>query len=106
MGSYKVDFANLPWDEGRPGMRQKVHRENGRVLRLVEFSTSEGFDGCCEQGHIGYVLEGGLRIEFPDKVLSFHVGDGLFIPAGAASAHRAVSIVPGTRLLMVEEDES
>jgi ethanolamine utilization protein EutQ (cupin superfamily) len=85
-------------------MRQKVHREDGRVLRLVEFSTSDGFDGCCEQGHIGYVLEGGLRIDFQGQVLEFRAGDGLFIPAGAAHGHRAVSIVPGTRLLMVEEE--
>jgi hypothetical protein len=37
------------------------------------------------------------------KVLAFATGDGLFIPAGALTKHRAVSIVPGTRLLMVED---
>jgi hypothetical protein len=36
-------------------------------------------------------------------VISFCAGDGLFIPAGPGSQHRAVSIVPGTRLLMVED---
>lgn len=103
MASIKVDFGALPWEEGRPGVRWKSRCEHGRVLRLVEFSTAEGFDGWCEQGHIGYVLEGALRIECGGEVLSFAVGDGLFIPAGAAAAHRAVSIVPGTRLLMVED---
>lgn len=103
MGGFRVDFANMPWDEGRPGMRHKVYCEGGRLLRLVEFSTSDGFEQWCEQGHIGYVLEGGLTIEFEGHVQDFAAGDGLFIPAGKACAHRSVSIVPGTRLLMVED---
>jgi hypothetical protein len=103
MGSFKVDFNAMAWDEGRPGMRHKVYREGGRLVRLVEFSSSEGFDHWCEQGHIGHVLMGGLKIEFDDEVLDFRAGDGLFIPAGKASAHRSVSIIHGTRLLMVED---
>jgi hypothetical protein len=33
----------------------------------------------------------------------FSPGDGLFIPPGAASAHRGVTITPGTRLILVED---
>jgi mannitol/fructose-specific phosphotransferase system IIA component len=44
-----------------------------------------------------------LRISFDGQVVSFTAGDGLFIPHGAESRHRAVSIEPGTQLLMVEE---
>jgi ethanolamine utilization protein EutQ (cupin superfamily) len=69
----------------------------------VEFSTSDGFEQWCDQGHIGYVLKGGLTIEFEGQMLEFNAGDGMFIPAGKACAHRGVSIVPGTRLLMVED---
>jgi quercetin dioxygenase-like cupin family protein len=69
----------------------------------VEFSTSEGDPHWCELGHIGYVLQGGLEIDFNGTVLAFAAGDGLFIPPGASSAHRGVSIIPGTRLFMVEE---
>jgi len=36
-------------------------------------------------------------------VLSFSAGDGLFIPPGAASSHRGLSITPGTRLVIVED---
>jgi ethanolamine utilization protein EutQ (cupin superfamily) len=103
MRKFKVDFESMPWDEGRDGVRLKDYCEDGRRLRLVDFQTSEGFDGWCELGHIGYVLEGGLEIDFKGKVLTFAKGDGLFVPAGNAGAHRAVSIVPGTRLLMVED---
>jgi ethanolamine utilization protein EutQ (cupin superfamily) len=104
MSQYKVDFASLDWDERREGVRQKVHCADGHVLRLVEFSTSDGFEHLCEQGHIGYVLAGGLVIEYPGEVVTYGPGDGLFIPAGKDSAHRALSITPGTKLLMVEED--
>jgi mannose-6-phosphate isomerase-like protein (cupin superfamily) len=95
----------MPWQEVRPGVRHKVHRENGRQLRLIEFQTSEGFNDWCEQGHIGYVLAGGLQIDCNGTVVSFEAGDGLFIPAGSESRHRGVVIAPGTRLVMVEEVE-
>lgn len=39
-------------------------------------------------------------------VLAFDAVDGLFLPSGAASQHRGVTIVPGTRLLMVEDVEA
>ena len=103
MSEFKIDFDTMPWDGGREGMRFKEYCEGGRRLRLVEFQTSEGFDGWCEVGHIGYVLAGSLRIDFKGTVLDFGKGDGLFIPAGNESAHRALSIEPGTRLLMVED---
>jgi quercetin dioxygenase-like cupin family protein len=103
MSVYRVDFASLDWQEGRPGVRWKVYAEGGRQIRLVEFKTSDGFDDWCEQGHIGYVLAGALTIEIAGRVVSFTAGDALFLPAGSAAAHRARSIDPGTRLLMVED---
>ena len=103
MSVYKVDFQAMDWDGGRPGVRHKVYCEGDRLIRLVEFDTGEGFDHWCEEGHIGYVLEGGVEIDFSGEIISFKTGDGLFIPPGKASAHRAVSIIPGTRLVMVED---
>lgn len=103
MSHYKVDFQAVAWDEGREGVRFKVvHRETS-ILRLVEFMTAEGFEQWCEEGHIGLVLEGGLEIDFNGTTVAYSAGDGLYIPAGSASAHRAVSIIPGTRLFMVED---
>lgn len=100
---YKVEFDSMPWMDVRPGVRHKVYCEGARQFRLVEFTTSDGFEHWCETGHIGYVLAGGLKIEFRDQVLEFQAGDGLFIPHGTASAHRGLYITPGTRLLMVED---
>lgn len=103
MRNYKVKFDQLPWDDGRPGVRQKVYCADNRQFRLVEFISGEGFDHWCEQGHIGYVLEGGLEIDFDGDIVTFTAGDGLFIPDGRASRHRSPSIRPGTRLLMIED---
>lgn len=103
MNSFKVDFDSLEWQQGRPGVRFKVYCQGSRQLRLVEFATTEGDPHWCEQGHIGYVLQGGLEIDVNGQVVSLVAGDGLFIPTGPATAHRGVKITRGTRLLMVEE---
>jgi hypothetical protein len=102
---FKIAFESMEWQELRPGVRHKAHCEGGRQLRLIEFQTSNGFNEWCRQGHIGYVLAGGLEIDFNGHVLSFTTGDGLFIPSGTESQHRGVVITPGTRLLMVEDVE-
>ncbi len=103
MSVFKVDFTAMEWEQVRPGVRQKTHCEGARQLRLVEFDTSEGFAEWCRQGHIGYVLTGGLEIDFNGQVLEVAAGDGLFIPSGVASQHRGIFITPGTRLVMVED---
>jgi quercetin dioxygenase-like cupin family protein len=93
----------MEWQQIRPDVRQKVYCEGSRQVRLVEFDTSDGAEHWCEVGHIGDVLKGALSISFDGQVISFKAGDGLFIPAGAASKHKAVSISSGTQLLMVED---
>ena len=103
MNSFKVSFDAMEWQQIRPDVRQKIYREGSRQVRLVEFETSDGAEHWCETGHIGYVLKGGLSISFDGQVISFKAGDGLFIPAGAASRHKAVAIAPGTQLLMMED---
>jgi len=101
--TFTINFDAIDWQQVRPDVRQKVYCEGSRQVRLVEFETSIGAENWCESGHIGYVLNGALTISFNGKVISFRTGDGLFIPAGEASKHRAVSISPGTQLLIVED---
>ena len=103
MSSFKIGFDGMEWQQIRPDVRQKVYCEGSRQVRLVEFDRSDGAEHWCEVGHIGYVLKGALSISFDGQVISFKAGDGLFIPAGAASKHKAVSISSGTQLLMVED---
>jgi quercetin dioxygenase-like cupin family protein len=103
LSAFKISFDEIAWQQVRPDVRQKVYCEGSRQVRLVEFEASDGTEHWCATGHIGYVLKGGLRINFNGEVVSFKAGDGLFIPAGAESKHRAVSISSGTQLLMVED---
>jgi quercetin dioxygenase-like cupin family protein len=100
---FKVSFESMEWQQIRPDVRQKVYCQGSRQVRLVEFEASDGPEHWCEAGHIGYVLTGALRISFNGEVVAFKAGDGLFIPSGAASKHRAVEIAPGTQLLMIED---
>ena len=101
--TFKIGFDSIGWQQIRPDVRQKVYCEGSRQVRLVEFDTSDGAEHWCETGHIGYVLKGALSISFNGQVISFQAGDGLFIPPGAASKHKAVAISAGTQLLMVED---
>lgn len=103
MSEFKIDFDTLQWQSPRPGMRFKLYREGSRQLRLVEFLNGDVDPHWCTEGHVGMVLAGALDIDFAGKVVSFREGHGVFISAGASSAHRATSITPGTRLLFVEE---
>ena len=103
MALYRVDFEALPWQSSLPGARFKTHREGGRQLRLVEFTAEFSEPGWCERGHAGLVLDGTLEVAFRGRTMSFHEGNGLFIPGGPAHAHRARSLAPVTRLVLVEE---
>jgi quercetin dioxygenase-like cupin family protein len=103
MNLHKVDFSRMEWEQVRPDVRQKVHCDGGKQIRLIEFGTSDGAEGWCETGHVGYVLKGSLRVDFNGEVIDFAAGDGLFIPAGEACRHRSVHIAAGTQLLMVED---
>ena len=103
MSEFKVDFGSMEWQSNRQGARFKLFQDGSRQLRLVEFSSGEVAPDWCSQGHIGFVLCGALEIDVGGRVISYKEGDGIFIPSGPASAHRASSITPGTRLVMVEE---
>jgi hypothetical protein len=103
MSQFRVDFNSLEWASTRPGARFKLHRVGTRQIRLIEFLSGDVVPYPCEEGHAGLVLAGGLDIDIGGKVVSFGEGDGIVIPAGSATAHRATRIIPGTRLLFVED---
>ena len=102
MNDYRVDFAELEWQSPREGVRQKAIIDQGRKLRLVEYSTSMP-PHWCEKGHFGCILEGRFEIEFDDGTRIFEAGDGVFIPDGAAHRHRAVALSETVRAIFVED---
>jgi mannose-6-phosphate isomerase-like protein (cupin superfamily) len=101
MPPYRVDFGSLEWRHPDEGVRSKVYKQDGRQIRLLEF-TSEFVEAVwCTRGHIGYILEGRLEIDFSGEIMEFGPGNGIFIPAGHKHKARVLSDV--VRLVMVED---
>ncbi|HXU92499.1 MAG TPA: hypothetical protein VFP33_02465 [Gallionella sp.] len=57
----------------------------------------------CEKGHVGFVIQGELEIDFHGHLVRYPEGSGIFIPAGAESGHKARSITPSVLLFLVED---
>ena len=103
MDGCKVDFDALAWQTLAPGARAKVHRAQGKQLRLVEFTAEFVEPHWCEKGHVGLVLSGCLEIDFHGRIVRYPEGSGIVIAAGAASAHKARCLTPLVRLVLVED---
>lgn len=103
MDRYRVDFASLPWEAPGPGARSKTHQDGGKRLRLLELTPE--FTECdwCLKGHVGYVLEGHMEVDFSGETITFGPGDGVFIPAGEQHKHKAKALTATVTLLLAEE---
>ncbi|MHC4698710.1 MAG: cupin domain-containing protein, partial [Planctomycetota bacterium] len=73
-----------------------------RELRVVEFERDLEHPEWCERGHIGYVLQGKLALEFDGGTLEIGPGDGFIIPNGKANRHRPVPLTDRVLLVMSE----
>ncbi len=103
MEKYRINFEKILWETPAAGVRFKAHEQDGRKLRLAEF-TKEFFEtDWCTKGHIGYVLEGQMEIDFDGKVIMFVPGDGLFIPAGEKRKHKAKVLTETMKIILVED---
>lgn len=100
MVKYLINFKAIDWESPAPGVRHKVFLENGQRIRLVEFSDSFVEVEWCTKGHVGYVLDGRMSIDFDGEWLEFKAGDGLFIPEGEASKHKG-SVAKGEKVLII-----
>ena len=103
MEKRNVKFDALPWQSPLAGARYKVFQQGNRRLRLVEFSYGFMEPDWCTHGHIGYVLDGEMDVDFDGEVVHFSSGDGIFIPAGMENRHIAKVLTGVVRLILVEE---
>ena len=103
MVAFRVDFDALEWQQLLPGARAKVHRAGSKQLRLVEFTSEFVEPHWCEKGHIGLVVSGILEIDFRGQIVRYPEGSGIFIPPGSESCHKARSVTPVVRLVLVED---
>ena len=99
-----IEFEKIDWEGPATGVRTKEIIQNNQKIRLVEFS--EGFieEDWCTKGHIGYVIEGSMRIDFNGKKVDYKQGDGLMIQEGEEQKHK-VLINPGERVLLFLVEE-
>ncbi|MHA2364073.1 MAG: hypothetical protein ACXAC7_08940 [Candidatus Hodarchaeales archaeon] len=67
MNSYLIDFEAIKWNNVAPGFRENNYISKNKNLRLVEFSEDLIEENWCLKGHVGYVLEGVLNINFSGK---------------------------------------
>ncbi len=102
----RIDFESIPWTSPARGVREKVTVAGRQRLRLVEFTPDFVEENWCTRGHIGYMLEGELQIAFLDHTIELRKGDGLHIPGGEKSKHKATVLTGVARLVMVEEAEA
>ncbi len=103
MERYRVDFASIPWEQPAAGVRFQACEHDGRRLRLAEFTKDFVEPDWCTKGHIGYVLEGEMELDFHGKVVTVHAGDGLFIPPGSEHGHKARVLTDVVKVVLVED---
>jgi hypothetical protein len=97
----KIEFKDLPWQSHAPGARFKAYQQGGRQVRMVEFGEDFIEFDWCVKGHIGWVIEGELEIDFNGEIVRYSAGDGLFILPG--SLHKAKARTATATLFLVEE---
>ena len=103
MEQYKVDFESMEWEEPAVGIRFKAYEQGGRKLRLLELSKEFFEPDWCIKGHIGYILEGQMEVDFDGKAIPFGPGDGLFIPAGQEHKHKGKVLTDVVKVILVED---
>ncbi|MGB9092604.1 MAG: hypothetical protein WCB93_00660 [Gallionella sp.] len=103
MNQYRVLFDELEWQDGIHGARFKVFRSGTKQLRLVEFTSEFVEPDWCEKGHIGFVIQGELEIDFHGHLVRYPEGSGIFIPPGSGSGHKGRSVTPTVLLFLVED---
>ena len=103
MEQYKIDFESIEWESPADGVRFKAYEQDAKKLRLVEFSKEFVEPDWCMKGHIGYILEGQIEIDFDGRVITFGPGDGIFIPAGEEHKHKARVLTDKVKAILVED---
>ena len=93
----------MPWETSPSGVRFKVQPLQAQQLRLLEFGRDLQHPHWCTTGHIGYIIEGVMEVEFErGGVVVYRAGDGVAIPAGDADKHRPRALTDRVRLIFVE----
>jgi quercetin dioxygenase-like cupin family protein len=103
MNQYRIDLKTMQWQTPMANVRFKAYEQDGRKLRLVEFSKGFIEPDWCRKGHIGYILEGQMELDFNGNVTKFGAGDGVFIPTGEKHKHKGTVLTDVVKVILVED---
>jgi len=103
MEKYRIDFESMAWESLADGVRFKAYEQDGKKLRLVEFSKEFVEPDWCTNGHIGYILKGKMEIDFGRAKELFGPGNGVFIPAGPQNKHKGRVLTDKVIAILVED---
>ncbi len=97
----KINFTKIPWETPAVGVRIKKVVSGENQIRLVEFS--EGFIEAeyCRKGHIGYVVEGSMKLDVNGKMVDFKAGEAFILPADDDAFRHKVVMGKGERVVLV-----
>jgi len=100
MPNHKIVFENIGWESPNKGVTQKAFHKGKKKLRLLRFDEDFVENDWCLKGHVGYVLEGKMEINFNGKVQEYKKNDGLWIEEGASNKHKVI-IKKGTFVTLI-----
>ena len=103
MEQHKVIFSALDWEFPQTGVRYKKYKSGGKQIRLVEFDNIFVEQVWCLIGHIGFVIEGEIEIDFDSEIINYKAGNAIFIPPGEAHKHK-LKVVSDKAILFLVED--
>lgn len=86
--NYLIEFEHMDWHHVDAGIRQKEISRDGKRMRLVEFRHRSIENDWCQKGHIGFVIEGSMTINFNGTRKAYTSGNALWIDPGEPNRHR------------------
>lgn len=95
-----LKFNDLEWDEPKLGVKQKVFSDGKSKLRLLQFDESFIEEEWCMKGHVGYVVDGEMTIDFNSIIKHYRRGDGLWIEPGESNKHKVI-MKPGSKVELI-----
>lgn len=95
-----IHFKNIDWESPQKGVQEKIYSEGEKRLRLLKLEEDFVEKYWCLKGHIGFVVEGEMKIDFDGKIEEYKQGDGLWINEGEPSRHK-VMIEKGKYVLLI-----
>ena len=103
MSANKIDFSAMDWEKSESGIKSKSSEQNRKKIRLLELHKGLKHPEWCVTGHIGYIIEGELEIEFNGRIVNISKGDALIIAAGEEEKHIPKPISENVVMLLVED---